>query len=186
MSLPSTNVGINSLTCNVDSLAFFYANSSGHLVSRFVRINDVLALPAPPTLPESHSSSHLPLPNPFKVLSSRSTDHIPDTEKDPGIERVQFAEEIDRGEIGLSAHLLGLRGDASGEDVRLCAWASNELRVCHFTHHHFLVVNDVSRCSTGPNQGSSIHHQHRSPTPKTFVGRLMTRSPCFSRCVPTR
>ncbi|PIL35130.1 hypothetical protein GSI_02919 [Ganoderma sinense ZZ0214-1] len=113
------------------SLTLFYANSSGHLVSRSVRIND--ALPAPPTLLESHSSSHLPLPNPFKVLKSLSTDHIPDTEKDTVIERVQLADEIDRGEIGLSSHLLGLRGDAGGEDVRLCAWTSNELRVLNWS-----------------------------------------------------
>lgn len=111
----------------------FYTKSSGDLVSRSVRINDVL--PAPPTLPESHSSSHLPLPNPFKALRSLSTDHIPDTEKDSVIERIQLADEIDHGEIGLSAPLLGLRSHSDGENVRLCAWSFNELRVHHFTFH---------------------------------------------------
>ncbi|KAI1788856.1 WD40 repeat-like protein [Ganoderma leucocontextum] len=122
---PVNSIGLR--TEDDHSLTLFHANSSGHLVSRSVRIND--ALPAPPTLPESHSSSHLPLPNPFKVLKSLSTDHIPDTETDNIIEPIQLADEIDHGEIGLSAPVLGLRACAGGDDVRLCAWSSNELRM---------------------------------------------------------
>ena len=68
---------------------------------------------------EHHSSSHLPLPNPFKVLKSLSTEHIPDTEKHDAAARVQVMGEVDHGEIGLAAPVVGLRAHDGGEEVRL-------------------------------------------------------------------
>lgn len=112
-----------------DVLTLFYANSSGRLISRSLRVNDALP-PSPPDLPDSHSSTHLPLPNPFKVLKSLSTDHIPDTVKDAVVERIEIGDEVDNGEIGLPSPVIGLRAQGVADDVRLCAWSSMEMLVC--------------------------------------------------------
>ncbi|KAI0718156.1 WD40 repeat-like protein [Cerioporus squamosus] len=109
-------------------LTLFFTNPTGHLVSRSLIVND--ALPPPPSdLPESHSSTHLPLPNPFKALKSLSTDHVQDTAKDTTPERAELGDEIDNGELGLTEPLLGLRAHDGGDVVRLCAWSAHELLV---------------------------------------------------------
>ena len=94
------------------------------------------ALSPPPDLPESHSSTHLPLPNPFKALKSLSTDRITDTDKEEPFSRLDLGEEIDNGEVGPSASIIGLRMHDDGENVRLCAWTAQEMLVrpspaCH-------------------------------------------------------
>ncbi|RDX48877.1 WD40 repeat-like protein [Lentinus brumalis] len=114
-------------------LILFYGNPSGHLVSRSLKISDPLP-PPPPDLPESHSSTHLPLPNPFKALKSLSTDHIHDTAKDAAPERVDLGYEVDNGELGLTEPLLGLRAHDGGDVVRLCAWSAHELLIVKWSN----------------------------------------------------
>ena len=87
------------------------------------------ALSPPPDLPESHSSTHLPLPNPFKALKSLSTDRITDTDKEEPFSRLDLGEEIDNGEVGPSASIIGLRMHDDGENVRLCAWTAHDILV---------------------------------------------------------
>ncbi|EJF60945.1 WD40 repeat-like protein [Dichomitus squalens LYAD-421 SS1] len=122
---------VNSISLRAEddhSLTLFHVNSHGYLISRSLRIND--ALPSPSAdVPESHSSSHLPLPNPFRVLKSLSTEHIPDTEKHEAAERIRLVSEVNHGELGLSLPVVGLRAYDGGEDVRLCAWSASEIQV---------------------------------------------------------
>ena len=91
------------------------------------------APPPPADLPGSHSSTHLPLPNPFRALKSLSTDRITDTSTDAGAEaafaRIELGAETDVGEIGAPGSVLGLRAHDSGETVRFCAWTAEEMLV---------------------------------------------------------
>ncbi|KAI0354805.1 WD40 repeat-like protein [Trametes cingulata] len=109
------------------SLTLFHADPAGHLVSHTLKINDPPTEPA--ELPESHSSTHLPLPNPFKALKALSTDNIPETDTTEVPERIEVGQGIDHGEIGLTEPLLGLRAHDDGSDVRLCAWSAHEMLV---------------------------------------------------------
>lgn len=114
----------------IDSLTFFHSGPGGHLVSRSLTVHD--PPPEPADLPGSHSSNHLPLPNPFKALKALSTENIPDTETSTGYERIELGDPVDHGDLGLTEPLLGLRAHDDGTDVRLCAWTARELsvRVC--------------------------------------------------------
>ena len=97
-------------------------------MSRTVTVHELLPR-TPPDLPQAHSSTHLPIPNPFKVLKTLSTDHIPDTATETPVERIELAEEFDHGEIGLPGPLVGLRAYDGGDGVRLCAWTVDEMLV---------------------------------------------------------
>ncbi|KAI0770640.1 WD40 repeat-like protein [Fomes fomentarius] len=130
LEAPVNSIGLRASEDHV--LTLFYANSSGRLISRSLRVNDALP-PSPPDLPDSHSSTHLPLPNPFKVLKSLSTDHIPDTVKDAAVERIEIEDEVDNGDIGLPSPVIGLRAQGVADDVRLCAWSSMEMLVLPWT-----------------------------------------------------
>ncbi|RPD74051.1 WD40 repeat-like protein [Lentinus tigrinus ALCF2SS1-7] len=116
-----------------DHLILFYVNSSGYLISRSLKVND-MPPPPPPDLPESHSSTHLPLPNPFKALKSLSTDHIQDTANDTVPDRVELGNEVDNGEVGLTEPLLGLRAQDGRDFVRLCAWSAHEVLVVNWSN----------------------------------------------------
>ncbi|EIW52425.1 WD40 repeat-like protein [Trametes versicolor FP-101664 SS1] len=113
------------------SLTFFHTGPGGHLVSRSLTVHD--PPPEPADLPGSHSSNHLPLPNPFKALKALSTENIPDTETSTGYERIELGDPIDHGDLGLTEPLLGLRAHDNGTDVRLCAWTARELSICKWT-----------------------------------------------------
>lgn len=110
-----------------DTLTLFHAGPAGHLVSRSLRIND--PLPEPEDLPGAHSSTHLPLPNPFKALKALSTENIPDTESGASPDRIEIGDEVDLGELGLTEPLLGLRAHDGDADARVCAWSAHELLV---------------------------------------------------------
>lgn len=129
-------------TCVADSLTLFHVGPAGHLVSRPLRLND--PPPEPAGLPGSHSSGHLPLPNPFKALKALSTENIPDTENGAGFERLELGEDFDHGELGLTEPLLGLRAHDGDTDVRLCAWSVHELSV-----RVLWAVNDMWTLSRG-------------------------------------
>ncbi|KAI0754509.1 WD40 repeat-like protein [Daedaleopsis nitida] len=127
----SLNAPVNSIGLRAGEdhlLTLFYADSSGHLISRHLRVLDGPPSP-PPYLPDSHSSTHLPLPNPFKVLKSLSTDHIPDTVEEESMERIELGDEVDHGEFGLTAPVIGLRAYSGGEHTRLLAWSATEMVV---------------------------------------------------------
>ncbi|OJT12977.1 WD repeat-containing protein 7 [Trametes pubescens] len=113
------------------SLTFFHTGPGGHLVSRSLTVHD--PPPEPADLPGSHSSNHLPLPNPFKALKALSMENIPDTETSTGYERIQLEDPIGHGDLGLTEPLLGLRAHDNGADVRLCAWSARELSICKWT-----------------------------------------------------
>ncbi|KAI0642943.1 WD40 repeat-like protein [Trametes meyenii] len=126
---PSNSIGLRAE--NDHSLTLFHADPVGRLVSRSLRISD--RPPTPADLPESHSSTHLPLPNPFKALKALSTDNIPGTEIGAVPERIELGEEIDRGELGLTEPVLGLRAHDGEAGTRLCAWSAHELLVSRWS-----------------------------------------------------
>ncbi|KAI0823988.1 WD40 repeat-like protein [Trametes gibbosa] len=121
---------LNSISLRAEhdhTLTLFHAGPAGHLVSRTVKIND--PLPEPGDIPGSHSSTHLPLPNPFKALKALSTENIPDTENGVSIDRIEVGVDIDLGELGLTEPLLGLRAHDGDADARICAWSAHELLI---------------------------------------------------------
>ncbi|KAI0365315.1 WD40 repeat-like protein [Pilatotrama ljubarskyi] len=131
----SVNGPLNSIGLRAEhdhSLILFHADPAGHLVSHTLKINDPPLEPA--ELPDSHSSTHLPLPNPFKALKALSTDNIPETDTNTVPERIEVREGIDHGELGLTEPLLGLRAHDNGTDVRLCAWSAHEILIGKWTH----------------------------------------------------
>ncbi|KAI0763531.1 WD40 repeat-like protein [Trametes elegans] len=113
------------------SLTLFHADAAGHLVSRSLRVNE--PPPSPADLPGSHSSGHLPLPNPFKALKAPSADNIADTARDALPDRIEIGPAVDHGELGLTEPLLGLRAQDNDGDVALCAWSAHELIVGRWT-----------------------------------------------------
>ncbi|KAI8986132.1 WD40 repeat-like protein [Trametes punicea] len=110
------------------SLNLFHADHTGRLVSRSIRLRD-----PPPTspadLPESHSSNHLPLPNPFKALKALSTENIPETSTESLAQRIEVGAQVDYGELGLTEPVRGLRAHESDAIVFLCGWSDHELLV---------------------------------------------------------
>ncbi|KAI0671154.1 WD40 repeat-like protein [Trametes maxima] len=122
---PSNSIGLRAE--NDHSLTVFHVDPAGRLVSRSLRIGD--RPPTPVDLPESHSSTHLPLPNPFKALKALSTDNIPGTENSDVPERIELGDEVDHGELGLTEPVLGLRAHDGDAGTRLCAWSAHELLV---------------------------------------------------------
>ncbi|CDO72195.1 hypothetical protein BN946_scf184970.g47 [Trametes cinnabarina] len=109
------------------SLTLFHSDPAGCLVTRSIRIND--PPPSPDRFPESHSSNHLPLPNPFKALKALSTENVPETDTEAVPDRVEVGAQIDHGEIGLTEPVRGLRAHDGDTDVHLCAWSADELLV---------------------------------------------------------
>ncbi|KAL7279647.1 hypothetical protein ACG7TL_006053 [Trametes sanguinea] len=109
------------------SLVLFYSNYTGRLVTRSLRVND--PPPSPGDLPESSSSSHLPLPNPFKALKALSTENVQETDTDVVPERVDIGAQVEHEEIGLTEPVRGLRTHDGDAGVMLCAWSAHELLV---------------------------------------------------------
>ncbi|OSC98008.1 WD40 repeat-like protein [Trametes coccinea BRFM310] len=109
------------------SLVLFYSNHTGRLVTRSLRVND--PPPSPSDLPESSSSNHLPLPNPFKALKALSTENVQETATDVVPERVDIGAQVEHEEIGLTEPVRGLRTHDGDADVMLCAWSAHELLV---------------------------------------------------------
>ncbi|KAH9891906.1 WD40 repeat-like protein [Cubamyces lactineus] len=113
------------------SITLFYANPNGHFVSRSIRVNDPPSSPL--ELPDSHSSTHLPLPNPFKALKALSTENVIETATQTVPERIEFGAEVDHGTLGLTEMVLGLRAhDVDDREARLCAWSEHELLIARW------------------------------------------------------
>ena len=110
-------------------MTLLHISSSGRLISRSLRVNDTLPPPRTESV-ESHSSTHLPLPNPFKALRSLSSDHLTDADKEGSFSRLELGDEVDCGEVEASAPVLGLRAHDNGEAVRICAWTAQGMSVC--------------------------------------------------------
>ncbi|KAH9932736.1 WD40 repeat-like protein [Epithele typhae] len=116
------------------SLTLFHIGPAGHFSSRTVRVLGPLP-DTPPDLPES-SSTHLPLPNPFKVLKSLSTDHLAGTNKDQPLTRLELSNDVVTGEINSDFPIIGLRAHDNGDAVRWCAWSAQEMMVCDWSNDH--------------------------------------------------
>ncbi|KAI0655440.1 WD40 repeat-like protein [Cubamyces menziesii] len=153
------NGPLNSIAMRAEqdhSITLCYATSAGHLVSRSIRVND--PLPSPSELPESHSSTHLPLPNPFKALKALSTENVAETATQAIPERIEVGAEVHHGTFGLTETIRGLRTyDVGDEEVRLCAWSEHELLTAKWKQN---VVEKFPTISTaGIHDARWINHE---------------------------
>jgi hypothetical protein len=109
-------------------MTFFYISSLGHLISQKLRL--LPRIPASEVQsqePLTHNVS-LPLPNPFKGMISKSTEHIPLKEqRDFG--RVEVDQECDAGEILVGVSVSGLRIRKVDYKFRGLIWSEQELVV---------------------------------------------------------
>ncbi len=108
-----------------------YVSSSHHLIRRQGEWN---ALQQPPEeLPSTTSSStHLPLPNPFRGLASRSAEQVQEDVSDDkacAAERLSFSEDDDMGAVALGGPVIGLRTTPYANGVRGIVWTADELAV---------------------------------------------------------
>ncbi|EPQ54828.1 WD40 repeat-like protein [Gloeophyllum trabeum ATCC 11539] len=107
-------------TGSEDDLALLHITPSRHLVMRSLRLSSPAPNSLHASLAENESSTNnsltsLPLPNPFKALKIRSSEHVAaaEPEKRPG--KIVLGEELDLGEISFGE---GDAGVIAG--VRVC------------------------------------------------------------------
>lgn len=82
----------------------------------------------------SSSSTHLPVPNPFRGLASRSTEHLitPDEksfEKTGHEDAIRLSEEIDIGALAIGGPICAIRTTVTQNFLRGLVWSETELCV---------------------------------------------------------
>jgi WD repeat-containing protein 7 len=111
-------------------VTLLHLDSLHHLIRQKVVLVDDPASPAT-TMEQAGSSTHLPLPNPFKAALKglRSSDNLEQDlkEEDPG--RIVLTNTIDLGILPLNGPVRALRTLDTPKLTSVLAWSSEELIV---------------------------------------------------------
>ncbi|KAH9950696.1 WD40 repeat-like protein [Amylocystis lapponica] len=122
---PVQAVGLHEQTDG--SLVLSHISSSHRLTIQTV---DLSRLSAPENdVSESNSPSTLPIPNPFKALTARSKEHLPDTNEASQLPHLLLGQELDIGSIPVDGPILGMRCISGGASVNAIIWSTSVLSV---------------------------------------------------------
>lgn len=115
-----------------EGLEVFYVSATQHIIRRQGSLKSTQLSPSEPMNTSSSAHLPLPLPNPFKALASRSTEHVIEellAEKKDSPDLVLHGENTDLGTLALGDRISGLRISSCQGGVRGVVWTQSELAV---------------------------------------------------------